>query len=80
MDPIQVIVEAFPWLKGVVDTASVVISAIPGFFQGLYDTATVAITARPYSGLPFWLFGLLGAGFLVYAWNALGLGDWRTWF
>lgn len=52
---IKVIVTALPFLEGWVSTASVVVTALPAFF----------------AGLPIWLYGLLGGGFLYYAWTEL---------
>jgi len=58
MDPsvVEVVVEAFPWFEPWVDTAYVTITAIPG-------TIAAVVT-----GLPVWLYGLFGAGFLGFAW------------
>jgi hypothetical protein len=63
------------WLESLVD---VVIQAWPLIKQWM-DTATITITAIPnflgkFLGLPVWLYGLLGGGFLIFAWNFL-FGD-----
>ena len=41
---VKIVIDAFPWLVGVVDVARVVVSALP----------------RLVTGLPTWLYGVLG--------------------
>ena len=47
----DIVLSVIPWLEGVVDSVGVAITALPGLF----------------AGLPIWLYGLIGAGFLVFA-------------
>ncbi len=70
---VEIIVSAVPWLAGAVDTAQVVITAIPAYAGHLIDTACVTITALPQlvAGLPVWLYGVIGSGFLAWAWSEL---------
>lgn len=67
---VDVVVTALPFLEGWVSAAQVVVTAIPAF---LTDTAQVVVTALPQwgaivVGLPTWLYGLIGGGFLTWTW------------
>lgn len=72
MDEIaKIILSALPFLEGWISTAQVVVSALPAYVEEVVSTATVVLTARPYFGIPVWLYGLIGAGFLTWAWEVL---------
>jgi hypothetical protein len=63
---IDIIVSALPWFAGAVDVVTVAISALPSFGE-LVGTAQVAISAIPWSGLPIWLYGVIGFLLLMFA-------------
>lgn len=51
----DIIIQAIPWLEGAIDVAIVSISALP----------------RLVIGLPIWLYGVIGGGFLTWSWRVL---------
>lgn len=76
---VRLVVEALPWVhvSGDPSIAQLVVSALP-FLEGLVDTAQVVVTALPAFGAAVvsvvvspWGLGLMGGGFLTWAWKEL---------
>lgn len=51
------------------DIVKIILSAFP-WLPGAISTATVVITAKPYLGIPIWMYVVV-VGFMAWVWHEL---------